>query len=74
MRGEKHNEFMGYPLRCVPAHQDDCERWDYEVEIDGTWYDVIPGGLRWNREEALDSLVKILKNKINKYESVRIKS
>jgi len=62
---EKYNEFMGFPLRCVPHHQDDCARWDYEVEIDGKWHSVIDEGLRWNREEALESLVQILK-KINK--------
>ena len=54
---------MGYDLRCTPAHQDDCERWDYEVEIDGKWRTLIPSGLRWNREEALESLVEILKRK-----------
>lgn len=59
----KQNEFMGYPLRCTPAHEDDCERWDYEVEINGEWRTLIPSGLRWNREEALESLVNILKEK-----------
>ena len=65
---EKYNEFMGFPLRCVPHHQDDCARWDYEVEIDGKWHSVIEEGLRWNREEALEALVRILK----KYGTKRI--
>lgn len=70
---EKYNEFMGFELRCVPAHQDDCLRWDYEVKIGEKWYEVIPSGLTWNREEALESLVKILKFKLNKYESIEPK-
>jgi hypothetical protein len=68
---EKYNEFMGFELRCNPAHQDDCERWDYEVRIGEKWHTVIPEGLRWNREEALESLVKILSNKLNKYEPIK---
>jgi hypothetical protein len=68
---EKYNEFMGFELRCLPAHQDDCERWDYEVKIGTKWHEVIPGGLSWNREEALESLVKILSNKLNKYEPIK---
>jgi len=62
---EKYNEFMGYELRCVPAHDDDCKRWDYDVNINNKWYTLIPQGLGWNREEALESLIEILK-KINK--------
>lgn len=68
---EKYNEFMGFELRCLPAHQDDCERWDYEVRIGDKWHTVIPEGLGWRREEALESLVKILSNKLNKYESIK---
>lgn len=68
---EKYNEFMGFELRCLPHHQDDCERWDYEVQIGEKWYTVIPEGLGWRREEALESLVNILKNKLNKYEPAK---
>jgi len=68
---EKYNEFMGFELRCNPAHQDDCERWDYEVRIGEKWHTVITEGLRWNREEAIESLVKILYNKLNKYEPIK---
>jgi len=68
---EKYNEFMGFELRCNPAHQDDCMRWDYEVRIGDKWHTVIPEGLGWRREEALESLVKILSNKLNKYEPIK---
>lgn len=65
VKAAREMKFEGYPLRCVPHHQDDCERWDYEIQIDNDWIAVISEGLKWNQEEALKTLVLILKSKLN---------
>jgi hypothetical protein len=56
--------WRGYPLRCWPNHQDDCERWDWEAKIDGEWIEVITQATRWIEEEADEALQKHLKRKM----------
>jgi len=47
-------EWRGYPLRCWPNHQDDCERWDYEILIGGEWIE----------EEADETLQRYLTSRV----------
>jgi len=56
----KMNNWRGYPLRCWPNHQDDCERWDYEILINGTWLEVVTQATRWIEEEADEVLQRYL--------------
>jgi len=58
-------EWRGYPLRCWPNHQDDCERWDYEILINGTWLEVVTQATRWIEEEADEVLERYLNKKQN---------
>ena len=60
-QGRTNNqEWRGYPLRCWPNHQDDCERWDYEILIDGKWLEVVTQSTRWMEEEADEVLQRYL--------------
>jgi hypothetical protein len=52
--------WRGYPLRCWPNHQDDCYRWDWEVQIDGKWVEVVTQSTRWIEEEAEETLQRYL--------------
>ena len=52
--------WRGYPLRCWPNHQDDCYRWDWEVQIDGKWVEVVTQATRWIEEEAEETLQRYL--------------
>lgn len=63
MKTESHDEFMGFELRQIPQHDDDCARYGYEVKlpIDGQWYEIDSYTLRWNRQDALDGLVNVLR-------------
>ena len=56
-------EWRGYPLRCWPNHQDDCYRWDWEVQIDGKWVEVVTQATRWIEEEAEETLQRYLERK-----------
>lgn len=56
----KQQEWRGYPLRCWPNHQDDCYRWDYEIQIDGKWLEVVTQATRWIEEEAEEALRRYL--------------
>ena len=53
-------EWRGYPLRCWPNHQDDCYRWDWEIQIDGKWVEVVTQATRWIEEEAEETLQRYL--------------
>ena len=55
--------WRGYPLRCWPNHQDDCYRWDWEVQIDGKWVEVVTQATRWIEEEAEETLQRYLERK-----------
>ena len=57
---ERMQHWKGYPLRCWPNHQDDCERWDYEILIDGKWLEVVTQSTRWIEEEADEVLQRYL--------------
>ena len=52
--------WRGYPLRCWPNHQDDCYRWDWEIQIDGKWLEVVTQSTRWIEEEAEETLQRYL--------------
>jgi hypothetical protein len=67
MKTELHDEFMGFELRQIPQHDDDCERWGYQVKLptDGQWYEIDSYTLRWNRQDALEGLVGVLRQAIN---------
>jgi hypothetical protein len=56
-------KFLGFPIRQYNASDDDCCRTTYEAYILGEWHEVVTCGLRWDKKEAFDSLVKILKGK-----------
>ena len=56
-------EWRGYPLRCWPNHQDDCYRWDWEIQIDGKWVEVVTQATRWIEEEAEETLQRYLTNR-----------
>ena len=58
-------EWRGYPLRCWPNHQDDCYRWDWEIQIDGKWLEVVTQATRWIEEEAEETLQRYLNKKQN---------
>ena len=58
-------QWLGYPLRCWPNHQDDCYRWDWEIQIDGKWIEVVTQSTRWIEEEADEVLQRYLKKKQN---------
>ena len=53
-------QWRGYPLRCWPNHQDDCYRWDWEIQIDGKWLEVVTQATRWIEEEADETLQRYL--------------
>ena len=53
-------QWSGYPLRCWPNHQDDCYRWDWEIQIDGKWLEVVTQATRWIEEEADETLQRYL--------------
>jgi len=57
-------EWRGYPLRCWPNHQDDCYRWDWEIQIDGKWLEVVTQSTRWIEEEAEETLQRYLTNRV----------
>ena len=57
-------QWRGYPLRCWPNHQDDCYRWDWEVQIDGKWVEVVTQATRWIEEEADETLQRYLTNRV----------
>ena len=56
-------QWRGYPLRCWPNHQDDCYRWDWEIQIDGTWIEVVTQATRWIEDEAEETLQRYLERK-----------
>jgi hypothetical protein len=56
-------QWRGYPLRCWPNHQDDCYRWDWEVQIDGKWVEVVTQATRWIEDEAEETLQRYLERK-----------
>ena len=56
--------WRGYPLRCWPNHQDDCYRWDWEIQIDGKWLEVVTQATRWIEEEAEETLQRYLTNRV----------
>ena len=56
--------WRGYPLRCWPNHQDDCYRWDWEVQIDGKWVEVVTQATRWIEDEAEETLQRYLTNRV----------
>jgi hypothetical protein len=66
MKSEPHDEFMGFELRSIPQHEDDCERWGYEVKLptDEQWHEIDSHTLRWNRQDALEGLVWLLRRVI----------
>ena len=49
---DQMQNWKGYPLRCWPNHQDDCYRWDWEIQIDGKWLEVVTQSTRWMEDEA----------------------
>ena len=57
-------QWRGYPLRCWPNHQDDCYRWDWEIQIDGKWVEVVTQATRWIEEEAEETLQRYLTNRV----------
>jgi len=57
-------EWRGYPLRCWPNHQDDCYRWDWEIQIDGKWLEVVTQATRWIEDEAEETLQRYLTNRV----------
>ena len=56
--------WRGYPLRCWPNHQDDCYRWDWEIQIDGKWVEVVTQATRWIEDEAEETLQRYLTNRV----------
>ena len=56
-------QWRGYPLRCWPNHQDDCYRWDWEIQIDGKWVEVVTQATRWIEDEAEETLQRYLERK-----------
>ena len=56
-------KFLGFPIRQYDASDDDCRRTTYEAYICGEWHEVVTCGLRWDKKEAFESIVKILKRK-----------
>jgi len=56
-------KFLGFPIRQYDASDDDCRRTTYEAYILGEWHEVVTCGLRWDKKEAFESIVKILKRK-----------
>jgi len=56
-------KFLGFPIRQYDASDDDCRRTTYEAYILGEWHEIVTCGLRWDKKEAFDSIVKILKRK-----------
>ena len=55
-----NSTWRGYPLRCWPNHQDDCARWDWEIQIDGRWLEVVTQATRFIEAEAEESLIRYL--------------
>jgi hypothetical protein len=60
---ENTQNWKGYPLRCWPNHQDDCYRWDWEIKIDGGWFEIVTQATRFNEAEAEEALQKYLRAK-----------
>ena len=58
------NTFLGFPLRNYDSSDDDCRRTTWEVKIEGVWHEVVTCGLRFDRKEAIESIIQILKSKI----------
>jgi len=51
-----NSTWRGYPLRCWPNHQDDCYRWDWEIQIDGKWLEIVTQATRFIEAEAEEAL------------------
>jgi hypothetical protein len=58
------NSFLGFPLRCYDSSDDDCKRTTWEVKIEGRWEEVVTSALRFDKQEAVQSICQILKAKI----------
>lgn len=56
--------FLGWPLRNYDSSDDDCRRTTWEVKIEGVWHEVISSGLSFDKKEAIESIIRILKSKI----------
>lgn len=56
--------FLGWPLRYYDSSDDDCRRTTWEVKIDGVWHEVVTCGLRFDKKEAIKSIIEILKGKM----------
>jgi hypothetical protein len=53
-------KFLGFPVRHYNDSEDDLHRTTWEAFVCGQWH-VILSGPRWSKEEAMDSIVRILK-------------
>lgn len=56
--------FLGWPLRSYDSSDDDCRRTSWEVKIEGVWYEIVSCGLRFDKKEAIKSIIQILKSKM----------
>ncbi len=56
-------EIDGYPLAQIPHHDDDCERWDWHVKVDGKWHEVDCQSLRFDADSVVAEIRRI-KDKI----------
>lgn len=54
-------KFLGFRVRHYDASDDDCQRTTYEAHINGQWQEIVTCGLRWDEDEALESVYRILK-------------
>lgn len=56
--------FLGFPLRSYDSSDDDCRRTTWEVKIEGVWHEVVTSCLSFDKKEAIESIIRILKSKI----------
>ncbi len=59
-------KFLGFPVRHYDASEEDCKRTTYECFILGQWREVVTTALRWDSEEAVDSICNILRREAKK--------
>jgi hypothetical protein len=59
-------KFLGFPFRYVDESDDDCRRLTYQVFYCGNWRDVNTCSLSFNRDEAIDEIIKMIKREAGK--------
>lgn len=53
--------FLGFPFRYIDESEEDCARLTYQVFYCGSWRDVNTCSMSFNRDKAIDAIIKMIK-------------